>query len=347
MRIFRLGKLGTPVLAAVFFVGLMTATPVRAFDAATIVTYLTTFFTTVLMPFLEETLMGGMRDSTRATLRQQMATTVGVQEALGQHAGVVVAAEQRSTSAILTYKNKDTFGTFGQTRIDGDVVSIGATAVTGCRRTQAAQALVQSRREMRVMGDGYNQMAQRYERLTPSAAESEKNRFFAANPVDLSWIQKPEVSRGESDRAAKALVYMMRPMVIPTLPNNPSPAAMELTADVKRDDAQLDLLTNINLGYLVDRTKTGSNASFHATHDTLATNGMEKVSEIAGQGAKTEAGVLREIALAQKQMLVYQQRLLDAQQQANLIASLRQADEINKRQMETASRLRGIGNQNN
>ncbi len=290
------------------------------------------FLQTTLMEFLQGLLLDTMKGQSRAVLQQQAATTVGVQEALGQVASVGASVTAEQTRVMLENTSKRTFGRIGEVIISGKRVEIGSSAPTACIRTREAPILDAARQRMDAFNTAANQQNANYNSGANTIRERDAMERDAAAGVkafDLSWISRDQLSVAEATDAEKAIRYSLSPLVVPTVAWNASPRMREIQTNITRSRAESAFAMNVMTRALSLRrpTATGTTGntvsrSYMGVMNAMAEDGMEDGVQVASIQAKTEAGVLREIALGQKQMTLSLVEVIKALHESNAMAAL-------------------------
>lgn len=329
------GGIGVPVDFAAKSVGA---------DAAAIIAYLQALIPILQAWFMEyltqevaNDILVGKGDS--AVVEQVAANTLGVQQALQQHAGTMVETIAQQTVAMETAVYNRTFGTLMNMNVGGQTISVGGNAPSACRRTSDAQRLqtasALSRRNLQQTDQNIDRHSQGYGTYGGFVAHLRNEMAqYGGEVFDFGFMQRDTVDANAAERMQRAITYSLTPEPVPSVPqgSRPTPAVQEYEVRVAqhRELSKVPAQIVARQNALRVGAEGQNGRSYLEIVRAWAKEGIESQNRPIELQAKTEAGLLREIQLTQNALLWVQTEQLQTQQEQTLLLAL-----LAKQQLET------------
>lgn len=270
---------------------------------------------------------GFLKKGTESSVRQEAAGAVGIQEAIKQGAQVNAGAIGEATKADLTDRNSRMFSVMGTLRIDGRSVSIGSTAPSACYQVKDATYLRSVREEMgriveRVERDSAIWMTSP-DRETRSRDEMVRDqRQYGTGVYDPSWVSNATLTQAQAERAERSIKYTYSPPPINATAVAATPAGREVAQDLQRLQQQAALPQRVMARQLALRSPINGERSYMGTMQEWGHTSVEDPVQTAALQAKTDTGVLRELAITAKRQLAVDVELMQSQSETNALLAM-------------------------
>ena len=284
------------------------------------------FLKTVLFDFLKEQ-FDFAKKGTGAMVRQEAAGAIAIQEAIKQGSDVNAAAIGEAAKAELMDRNNRMFSVSGTLRIDGRPVAIGSTAPSACHQVNDATYLANARTTMgthmsRMTANGLDFMAANEGANRARDRVVRDQQSLGAEIFDPSWITRDTLTDREAQQAERSIMYTFAPPPMPSGMVAQTPAAREVTQDLQRLQRQAQLPQRVMARQLALRSPINGQRSYLGTMQAWGQQSVEDPVQTAALGAKTDTGVLREIAITMKRQLAIESERLQAEHESNAMLAL-------------------------
>ncbi|XAI97242.1 hypothetical protein [Dolichospermum phage Dfl-JY45] len=330
------GKASSILLGVVLGVGVAAAPVARATggDAAAWIAWFTGFWP-IMQQWLAEQVMQSIvvEKGDGAVVEQVAANTLGTQQALQQHAGVMVETIAQQTAAAEEAIYNRTFGTLMTMQVNGQTVTVGANAPSACRRTSDARRLQaqsrvrdrsfqESQRAIATNAAGYGSYAGSMANLRATLAKYNGTQ----DALKPDYLMRDTIPVEEAERVRDAISLALTPEPVPRAPSSggSTAALTEYEAKAELYRASAALPAEIVARHAAMRVAQGEGErSYLATVKQWAIDGIESSERPIELAAKTEAGLLREMQLTMSaQLWVDTERLQIEQEQTLLLAMI-------------------------
>jgi hypothetical protein len=290
--------------------------------------------TALILAFLKFTLFDFLKDQfsfmktgTEGMVRQMAAGAVGIQEALKQSTQANTGAIGEASKAELTDRNSRMFSVMGTMRIDGRSVSIGSTAPSACYQVNDATYLRSAREDMGRIVERVERDAAIWvtspDRETRSRDEMVRDqRQYGTGIYDPSWVSNHTLTQAQAERAERSIKYTYSPPPINATAVAATPAGREVAQDLQRLQQQAALPQRVMARQLAMRSPINGERSYMGTMQEWGHTSVEDPVQTAALQAKTDTGVLRELAITAKRQLAVDVELMQSQSETNALLAM-------------------------
>lgn len=327
-------------------VGVLFSAPVRATfgtDAAMVIAFLQTAFITLMQTMLTEQIYKPLvvEQGNGAIVEQVAAGTLGTQQALQAHAGVMVESIAQQTAAAEQAIYNRTFGTLMNMQVNGRNVSVGANAPSACRRTNDARRLTvagtASERERQRADESIATHSQGYGSYAGMMANMRQRlERFGPSGFSPNHLRRDTIPADDAERVRDAIAIAMTPTPLPPLPraasNQAAAAEYQTRAAIFTEVSKIPAEILARHAALRVAPGTGENErSYLETIKRWAQEGVESAERPVELAAKTEAGLLREQTLLLSALLWVQTEQLQTQHELAQLMALQSASDLDAR----------------
>jgi len=262
-----------------------------------------------------------------ALAQQVAANTLGIQSALQANAATGVEAFNTQTQKLLENTYKMTFGKLGTY---GNL-TIGSNAPFACRRKAEAEVLTSAKEQMPRLLQAAMHAAEEHDKGYGSPAgamlKMQKDaQQYGGSVFGLEWLSEETIDADELDNTWRSINYVTNPDPLPAPPTNAQSTMLgrEYALEWERHRRLMALPQRVLARQAALRATVPGDPegrSYLSTLDASAKAGVEDPEHSTALHVKTEAGVLRDVALSLQTLTALEsERLRTEQETATLTA---------------------------